>query len=92
MLTSGQQEATRARPQVGLARWGPFLFIAATAFIDVVTPKDAHFDRLLPVAPALAAATWSVRGTIGIGLLSCLVEFLLGFERGRRSRRRRRPR
>ncbi|MET9673182.1 PP2C family protein-serine/threonine phosphatase [Streptomyces sp. NPDC006482] len=69
---------TRAeRNQFNIGRALPFLILAVTAVADVLTPDKERFERLLVAAPALAAVTWSVRGTIGIGLLAMGVRALL---------------
>ncbi|WP_405861501.1 serine/threonine-protein phosphatase [Streptomyces sp. NBC_00090] len=65
------------RHQFNLGRALPFLIIAVTSLADVLTPDKERFERLLVAAPALAAVTWSVRGTIGIGLLAMGVRALL---------------
>ncbi|MFE1546434.1 PP2C family protein-serine/threonine phosphatase [Streptomyces sp. NPDC058718] len=69
------------RAQFNLGRALPFLALALTALADVFTPDQERFERLLVAAPALAAVTWSVRGTIGIGLLTMVVRGLLTFGR-----------
>ncbi|MEU7511209.1 PP2C family protein-serine/threonine phosphatase [Streptomyces sp. NPDC042898] len=69
------------RTQFNLGRALPFLALALTALADVFTPDQERFERLLVAAPALAAVTWSVRGTIGIGLLTMGVRGLLTFGR-----------
>ncbi|MFE0648673.1 PP2C family protein-serine/threonine phosphatase [Streptomyces sp. NPDC059534] len=66
-----------ARTQFNLGRALPFLILAMTALADIFTPDKERFERLLVAAPALAAVTWSVRGTIGIGLLAMVVRGLL---------------
>ncbi|MEX0169992.1 PP2C family protein-serine/threonine phosphatase [Streptomyces sp. LMG1-1-1.1] len=70
-----------ARTQFNLGRALPFLVLGLTALADVLTPDKERFERLLVAAPALAAVTWSVRGTIGIGLLTMAVRVLLTFGR-----------
>ncbi|MFE7584813.1 PP2C family protein-serine/threonine phosphatase [Streptomyces gardneri] len=65
------------RTQFNLGRALPFLILAVTAAADLLTPDKERFERLLVAAPALAAVTWSVRGTIGIGLLAMVVRALL---------------
>ncbi|MER5309262.1 PP2C family protein-serine/threonine phosphatase [Streptomyces sp. NPDC002773] len=73
---------TAARTQFNLGRALPFLVLALTFLADVITPDRERFDRLLVAAPALAAVTWSVRGTIGIGLLAMGARVLLSLIRG----------
>ncbi len=73
---------TATRTQFNIGRALPFLVLALTLLADVFTPDRERFDRLLVAVPALAAVTWSVRGTIGIGLLAMAARLLLGFTRG----------
>lgn len=83
MVTLRRHESTsNGSPRVRTARWAPIALITAAACVDVVTPGDQRFDRYLAASPALAAATWSVRGTIAIGMFSCLLQFVLGYDRG----------
>ncbi|MFF0479091.1 PP2C family protein-serine/threonine phosphatase [Streptomyces sp. NPDC004284] len=70
------------RTQFNLGRALPFLVLVLTVVIDLVTPDRERFDRLLVAAPALAAVTWSVRETIGIGLTAMGVRALLAVTRG----------
>ncbi|WP_405020162.1 serine/threonine-protein phosphatase [Kitasatospora sp. NBC_00070] len=73
-------------PRVGaprtIVRWAPLLLIALAALFDVLTPGQQRYDRFLAAAPALAAASWSVRGTAGIGLLTVAAELALSVDRG----------
>ncbi|WP_225802921.1 PP2C family protein-serine/threonine phosphatase [Streptomyces sp. NK15101] len=71
-----------ARTQFNLGRALPFLALILTVVADLATPDGERFDRLLVIAPALAAVTWSVRGTVGIGLLAMVVRLLLVPTRG----------
>ncbi|MFH9727704.1 PP2C family protein-serine/threonine phosphatase [Streptomyces sp. NPDC017254] len=73
---------TATRTQFNLGRALPFLVLALTFAADLITPDRERFDRLLVAAPALAAVTWSVRGTIGIGLLAMGARLVLGLIRG----------
>ncbi|MFE6460491.1 PP2C family protein-serine/threonine phosphatase [Streptomyces cinereoruber] len=84
MPTAGSRTrtGTAARVQLVISRSLPFLVVLLTALADVFTPDQERFDRLLVAAPPLAAVTWGVRGTIGIGLLAMAVRALLGFNRG----------
>ncbi|MGW0660017.1 PP2C family protein-serine/threonine phosphatase [Streptodolium elevatio] len=69
-------------PLVQIARWAPVALISMAVVVDVVTPGAQRFDRYLAAAPALAAATWGVRGTVTIGAFACLLQILLGYDRG----------
>ncbi|WP_435972508.1 PP2C family protein-serine/threonine phosphatase [Streptomyces sp. Qhu_M48] len=68
---------TARRTQFNLGRALPFLILTLCVVADLLTPDRERFDRLLVAAPALAAVTWSVRGTIGIGLLAMAARALL---------------
>ncbi|MGI5144187.1 PP2C family protein-serine/threonine phosphatase [Streptomyces sp. CA-106110] len=50
----------------------PLLLILLLFVLGVLTPPDVTIDRLLPVAPALAAALWPVVPTLLLGL-ACLL-------------------
>ncbi|WP_338491156.1 PP2C family protein-serine/threonine phosphatase [Streptomyces sp. SJL17-4] len=69
------------RTQFNLGRALPFLVLALAFVADLMTPEQERFDRLLVAAPALAAVTWSVPGTIVIGLLAVAARLLLGVVR-----------
>lgn len=73
---------TAARTQFHLGRALPFLVMALTILLDLITPDRERFDRLLVAAPALAAVTWSVAGTLGIGLLAMVARMVLSLTRG----------
>lgn len=65
-----------------IARWAPIAILSMAVVVDVVTPGVQRFDRYLAAAPALAAATWGVRGTVTIGAFACLLQIVLGYDRG----------
>ncbi|MEV6055350.1 PP2C family protein-serine/threonine phosphatase [Streptomyces sp. NPDC052107] len=54
----------------------PLLVIALDTTADLLAP-NLQFNRLLGVAPALAAAMWPVAGTLGIGLLALIAGIAL---------------
>ncbi|MFF3467630.1 PP2C family protein-serine/threonine phosphatase [Streptomyces sp. NPDC002619] len=56
----------------------PLLVIALATTADLLTPH-LMFNRLLGVAPALAAAMWPVAGTLAIGLLALLDAIALAY-------------
>ncbi|MBD0708824.1 MULTISPECIES: PP2C family protein-serine/threonine phosphatase [unclassified Streptomyces] len=66
------------RTQFNLGRALPFLVLVLTFVTDLTTSDRERFERFLVAAPALAAVTWSVRGTLGIGLLAMGARLLLG--------------
>ncbi|MFJ2738111.1 PP2C family protein-serine/threonine phosphatase [Streptomyces sp. NPDC087440] len=57
--------------------WAPALLLIACVALDAVTPYDQRFDWLLAAVPALAAASCTVRTTLGIGAVTIAVEILL---------------
>lgn len=67
---------------VGFARLSPVLWVAVLVVLDLASPSNVRFDRVLAAAPALASSTWSVRGTAGFGLFAFAAEFALSFTRG----------
>ncbi|MGW0466672.1 PP2C family protein-serine/threonine phosphatase [Streptomyces sp. NPDC003027] len=77
-----QSPLSRTRTQITVGRALPFLVIVLTVAADLLTPDRERFDRLLVAAPALAAITWSVRGTVLIGGVVMALRALLGASRG----------
>ncbi|QGZ52235.1 MULTISPECIES: PP2C family protein-serine/threonine phosphatase [Streptomyces] len=73
---------SRPRAQITIGRALPVLVMILTVVADILTPDRERFDRLLVAAPALAAVTWSVRGTVVIGLVAMALRGLLGALRG----------
>jgi serine phosphatase RsbU (regulator of sigma subunit) len=57
--------------------WAPVLLLVACVCLDAVTPYDQRFDWLLAAVPALAAASCTVRTTLGIGAVTIVVEVVL---------------
>ncbi|MFJ5710743.1 PP2C family protein-serine/threonine phosphatase [Streptomyces sp. NPDC093105] len=74
--------ATAKRTQFHLGRALPVLVMILVVVADLVTPDSERVDRLLFTVPALAAATWSVYGTIGIGVVAMALRALLVVGRG----------
>lgn len=74
--------APATRTQVTLGRALPVLVMALVVVADLITPDAERLDRLLITVPALAAATWSVGGTIGVGLVAMALRALLVVGRG----------
>ncbi|AEW98788.1 PP2C family protein-serine/threonine phosphatase [Streptantibioticus cattleyicolor] len=65
---------------VGGGRWArllPLALIVAITVLDLLSPVDVLINRLLVAAPALAAATWDVAGTVLIGVLALVVDAVL---------------
>ncbi|MEV5971383.1 PP2C family protein-serine/threonine phosphatase [Streptomyces sp. NPDC051921] len=71
---------TRAQFNLGLAL--PVLALALVVIADLINSEGQHFDRLLVIGPALAAITWSERGTLAIGLLAMVLRVFLGMAQG----------
>ncbi|WP_443040948.1 PP2C family protein-serine/threonine phosphatase [Streptomyces sp. AHA2] len=67
---SGRWEAARLSPVVLT------LLVAGLAFS---TPREIAFSRLLPAAPALAAAMWPVLPTLFLGAVCLLLMIVLSF-------------
>lgn len=68
----------RPRTQIVIGRVLPVLVMALTVLADLITADEERYDRLLGAAPALAAVTWSVRGTILIGVVAMALGAVLG--------------
>ncbi len=60
----------------GPALLAPLLVIVPVTVVDVLTPH-LQFNRLFGAAPALAAAMFTVTGTLGIGLLALTADIVL---------------
>ncbi|MGW6570419.1 PP2C family protein-serine/threonine phosphatase [Streptomyces sp. NPDC054975] len=69
---------TRSRTQITIGRALPVLAMVLTVLADLLSADEERYDRLLAAAPALAAVTWSVRGTVLIGLVALALGGLLG--------------
>lgn len=65
-----------------IGRLLPFLVIVLATVADVLTSPQERFDRFLIAAPALAAATWTARGTAAIGGLAMAASAALAAARG----------
>jgi serine phosphatase RsbU (regulator of sigma subunit) len=61
------------------AQAAPALLTAVICVLAAVTPADFAVSRLLPVAPALAASTWSVPATLLLGLVAVAVVLVIRF-------------
>ncbi|MFD5766123.1 PP2C family protein-serine/threonine phosphatase [Streptomyces sp. NPDC127049] len=74
--------ATTSRAQFNLGRALPVLVMIVVVVADAITPDAERVDRLLFTVPALAAATWSVWGTIGMGVAAMALRAVLVLGRG----------
>lgn len=61
------------------ATLSPVILTALIAVLAFSTPREIAFSRLLPTAPALAAAMWPVLPTLLLGLFCLLVMIGLSF-------------
>ncbi|MEV0646176.1 PP2C family protein-serine/threonine phosphatase [Phytomonospora sp. NPDC050363] len=68
---------SRGRWRLLLGRSVPFLLMVAIILADTSTPDAERYDRFLVAAPALAAATWNVAGTLATGFLAAGVSLAL---------------
>lgn len=57
----------------------PFVLTVLIAALAFSTPREIAVSRLLPAAPALAAAMWPVLATIALGASCLLVMIVLSF-------------
>ncbi|WP_229703520.1 PP2C family protein-serine/threonine phosphatase [Streptomyces albiflavescens] len=81
MIMSGRLR--HRRPSYG-GRWGlaqqaPVILTVVIASLAFSTPREIAVSRLLPAAPALAAAMWPVLPTILLGTFCLLVMISLSF-------------
>ncbi|MFD4138586.1 MULTISPECIES: PP2C family protein-serine/threonine phosphatase [unclassified Streptomyces] len=80
MITSGQLR--RRRPYGGrweAALWSPVVLTVLISGLAFSTPREIAISRLLPVAPALAAAMWPVLPTVLLGTFCLMVMISLSF-------------
>ncbi|GHD06993.1 membrane protein [Streptomyces violarus] len=61
------------------ARLSPLILTALIAGLAFSTPREIAFSRILPAAPALAAAMWPVLPTILLGAFCLLLMIVLSF-------------
>ncbi|MEV6203975.1 PP2C family protein-serine/threonine phosphatase [Streptomyces sp. NPDC051771] len=79
---SAPTRPARSEPRYLIGRLLPFLVIVLATVADVLTSPQERFDRFLIAAPALAAATWTARGTAAIGGLAMAASAALAAARG----------
>ncbi|WP_329192317.1 MULTISPECIES: PP2C family protein-serine/threonine phosphatase [unclassified Streptomyces] len=73
MIESGRLRLRR-RPGPGrLVRLSPVILTVVIASLAYATPPELAFSRLLPAAPALAAAMWPVLPTVLLGTVCLLL-------------------
>ncbi|MGW5399283.1 PP2C family protein-serine/threonine phosphatase [Streptomyces sp. NPDC003952] len=73
MIESGRSRLRRRRGQGRLVRLSPVFLTVVIASLAYTTPPDMAFSRLLPAAPALAAAMWPVLPTVLLGTVCLLL-------------------
>ncbi|WP_418960196.1 PP2C family protein-serine/threonine phosphatase [Streptomyces tritici] len=72
MTESGRRRLPRRYDRGTLVRLSPVILTAVIAGLAYATPPEMAFSRLLPAAPALAAAMWPVLPTVLLGTV-CLM-------------------
>ncbi|WP_371614396.1 PP2C family protein-serine/threonine phosphatase [Streptomyces sp. NBC_00454] len=73
MIESGPPRRHRRPGPGGLVRLSPVILTVVIASLAYTTPPDLAFSRLLPAAPALAAAMWPVLPTVLLGTVCLLL-------------------
>ncbi|MFI0813265.1 PP2C family protein-serine/threonine phosphatase [Streptomyces echinatus] len=71
MIESGRPRLRRNYGRGSFVRLSPVILTVVIASLAYSTPPDMAFSRLLPAAPALAAAMWPVLPTVLLGTV-CL--------------------
>ncbi|MET7542310.1 PP2C family protein-serine/threonine phosphatase [Streptomyces sp. NPDC055059] len=71
MIDSGRLRLRRRYRRGRLVRLSPVILTVVIASLAYTTPPELAFSRLLPAAPALAAAMWPVLPTVLLGTV-CL--------------------
>ncbi|MFE7776283.1 PP2C family protein-serine/threonine phosphatase [Streptomyces sp. NPDC057445] len=81
MIASGRRRHRRPpyRGRWEAALLSPVILTVLIAGLAFSTPREIAFSRLLPAAPALAAAMWPVLPTILLGMFCLLVMIGLSF-------------
>ncbi|UAL70262.1 serine/threonine-protein phosphatase [Streptomyces angustmyceticus] len=71
MIEPGRPRPRRRHGRGSLVRLSPVILTVVIASLAYATPPEMAFSRLLPAAPALAAAMWPVLPTVLLGTV-CL--------------------
>ncbi|MFJ9080267.1 PP2C family protein-serine/threonine phosphatase [Streptomyces sp. NPDC102278] len=79
MIESGRPRLRRRSGRGRLVRLSPVILTVVIAGLAYATPPDMAFSRLLPAAPALAAAMWPVLPTVLLGTVCLLLMIGLSF-------------
>ncbi|MET8755966.1 PP2C family protein-serine/threonine phosphatase [Streptomyces sp. NPDC004667] len=73
MIESGRPGLRRRYGRGWLVRLSPVILTVVIASLAYATPPELAFSRLLPAAPALAAAMWPVLPTVLLGTVCLLL-------------------
>ncbi|MFD8986041.1 PP2C family protein-serine/threonine phosphatase [Streptomyces sp. NPDC059564] len=73
MIESGRPWLRRRYGRGRLVRLSPVILTVVIASLAYTTPPEMAFSRLLPAAPALAAAMWPVLPTVLLGTVCLLL-------------------
>ncbi|MFI5669966.1 PP2C family protein-serine/threonine phosphatase [Streptomyces sp. NPDC051704] len=79
MIESERPRLPRRYGRWRLVRLSPVLLTVVIASLAYATPPEMAFSRLLPAAPALAAAMWPVLPTVLLGTVCLLLMIGLSF-------------
>ncbi|MDX2389172.1 MULTISPECIES: PP2C family protein-serine/threonine phosphatase [unclassified Streptomyces] len=79
MIESGRPRLRRRYGRGALVRLSPIILTVVIASLAYATPPEMAFSRLLPAAPALAAAMWPVLPTVLLGTVCLCLMIGLGF-------------
>ncbi|MET9605277.1 PP2C family protein-serine/threonine phosphatase [Streptomyces sp. NPDC006512] len=78
MIESGRPRLRRRYGRGRFVRLSPVILTVVIASLAYATPPEMAFSRLLPAAPALAAAMWPVLPTVLLGTVCLLLMIGLG--------------
>ncbi|MFF4324543.1 PP2C family protein-serine/threonine phosphatase [Streptomyces sp. NPDC001568] len=78
MIESGRPRLRRRYGRGTLVRLSPIMLTVVIASLAYATPPEMAFSRLLPAAPALAAAMWPVLPTVLLGTVCLCLMIGLG--------------
>ncbi|MEU6214049.1 PP2C family protein-serine/threonine phosphatase [Streptomyces sp. NPDC090085] len=78
MIDSGRLRLRRRYGPGRLVRLSPVILTVVIASLAYATPPEMAFSRLLPAAPALAAAMWPVLPTVLLGTVCLFLMIGLG--------------
>ncbi|MEU2512377.1 PP2C family protein-serine/threonine phosphatase [Streptomyces syringium] len=73
MVKPGQSRLRRSNGRWSFVQLSPVLLTVVIAGLAYSTPPDMAFSRILPAAPALAAAMWPVLPTVLLGTVCFLL-------------------